>query len=70
MHSYIITDSDVLGGYDCPYKSAIILVYILILQSLFHPLIPKEATIFVINFVVTWKPGLNDLSLHFIWLFH
>ena len=23
MHSYIITDSDVLGGYDCPYKSAI-----------------------------------------------
>ena len=45
-----ITDSDVLGEYDCPYKSTMIL--------------PKEATIFIINFVVTWKPGLNDLTLH------
>ena len=26
--------TDVLGGYDCPYKSAIILVYTLMLQSL------------------------------------
>ena len=48
-----------------------ILVYILILKSPLHHLhiiglIPKEATIFVINFVVTWQPGLNDLTLHII----
>ena len=28
------------------------------------PTSSKEATIFVVNFVVTWKPGLNDLTLH------
>ena len=27
------------------------------------PTSSKEATILV-NFVVTWKPGLNDLTLH------
>ena len=27
------------------------------------------ATIFVINFIVTWKPGLNDLTLYVIILY-
>ena len=42
----------------------LILVYILMLQSLLHHYRAKEVTIFVINFVVIWKPGLNDLIRH------
>ena len=50
------TDSDVLGG--CVYFDTAI------------PTSSKEATIFVVNFVVTWKVGLNDLTLHIDLIFY